>query len=219
MSQKTSRGCGLPAAVMSLVLICSSTLSAQSREVWVSSGTTNFGFPYFHANRELGSASKAGGPGNTQIDNGWRIGFRIAFNSSGPFGHEFQYSYSRPKFIDNKGNVLGTVGSDKMEIHQAGYNFLYYFSPRESAVRPLATVGVHVNDFVLPGSASTSQDSDTKWGFNYGVGLKWRITPLLAVRGDLRAYESGKPNWGGTFFNQGGLQHQIEASAGLGIYF
>jgi hypothetical protein len=105
------------------------------------------------------------------------------------------------------------------KIHQFGYNVLYYFSTRESAVRPLATVGVHFNDSVLPGSASIRHDSDSKFGVNYGVGLKWRVTPLVGLRGDLRGYETGKPDWGGALVRQSGLLHQMEASAGLGIYF
>ena len=200
-------------------LFSGTLLCAQSRDVWISGGASNFRFPYTHTNRNLGSTDVSGNRDDIQLGNGWRIGFRLALNSSSSFGHEFQYSYSRPDFIDKTGNALGNPGSGRMEIHQAGYNFLYYFSSREAAVRPLATVGVHFNDFVLPGSATIGHDSDSKFGFNYGVGLKWRITPLLGLRGDLRGYETGKPDWGGALVNQSGLLHQIEASAGLGIYF
>jgi opacity protein-like surface antigen len=207
------------AAVLILIMVSSATLRAQSREVWVSGGKTAFSFPYFHTNRDLGSINVAGNRDDMQLDNGWRLGFRLAFNSSPPFGHEFQYSYDRPNFIDHTGDVLGNPGSARMEIHQFGYNFLYYFAPRESPLRPLATIGVHLNDFVLPGPAIIGHDSDTKFGFNYGFGLKWRLTPLVGLRGDLRAYETGKPNWGGQLVNQGGLLHQIEVSGGLGIYF
>jgi opacity protein-like surface antigen len=202
-----------------LIIVSSSTVWAQSREVWISGGKTNFGFPYFHSNRDLGSTDASGSRDAVQMDNGWRIGVRLAFNSAAPFGHEFQYSYNRPNFIDTTGNILGSAGSSRMEIHQAGYNFLYYFKPSEAAIRPLVTLGVHFNDFVLPGSASATQTSDSKFGFNYGLGLKWRITPLLGLRGDLRGYETRKPNWDGLLVNQSGLLHQIEASAGLGIYF
>ena len=205
--------------LITLNLLAPSTLRAQSREAWVSSGITGFGFPYSHTNRDLGSTDPSGNRNDVQIDSGWRIGFRFAFNTSGSFGHEFEYNHTRPKLIDNTGNILGVVGRDDMQIHQAGYNFLYYFSPRESNIRPMATIGVHVNGFVMPASSSI-HDNDTEWGFNYGLGMKWRLTPLLAVRWDVRAYESGKPNWGGSLFNGGGgLQHQIEASAGVGIYF
>jgi hypothetical protein len=203
-----------------LILAFSSSLSAQSREAWVSSGVTDFGFPYFHTNRDLGSTDPSGNRDDVRFgSNGWRIGFRFAFNTAGSFGHELQYNHTRLRLIDATGNIFGNVGSDDTQIHQAGYNFLYYFSPRESNIRPMATIGVHVNGFVMPSSSSIRQN-DTEWGFNYGVGLKWRLTPLLSVRWDVRAYESRKPNWDKMLFNGGGgLQHQLEASAGVGINF
>jgi len=147
-------------------MVSSSALCAQSRDLWISGGASNFRFPYTHTNRNLGSTDVSGNRDDIQLGNGWRIGFRLALNSSSSFGHEFQYSYSRPDFIDKTGNALGNPGSGRMEIHQAGYNFLYYFSSREAAVRPLATVGVHFNDLVLPGSATIGHDSDSKFGFN-----------------------------------------------------
>ena len=166
-------------------------LHAQSRDMWVSGG--------FTSNRD-----------NAFIGNGYNIGFRLNFNTSGPFSHEFQYTYSQPTF---------SLSSDHMEIHQVGYNFLYYFKPRESSVRPIVTAGVHLNDFVLPGSVIAPTDKNVKVGFNYGVGLKIRLTPLLGFRADLREYEIGKPDWGGSFTSPGGWLHQTEASAGLGVYF
>jgi opacity protein-like surface antigen len=202
-----------------LCFLCSLPAYAQSHEVWVSGGKSLFGFPYFHTNRALGSTDPSGARNDLQIDNGWRVGFRLGFNTSGLFGHEFQYAYNRPIFVDNSGAVLGAVGRDRMEIHQAGYNFLYYFASPETAFRPLVTVGVHLNDFVLPGAASAPQASSAKFGLNYGVGFKMRLSPLFGIRGDVRGYETGKPNWGGFLVNQSGLLHQAEVSGGLGIYF
>jgi hypothetical protein len=144
------------------------------------------------------------------IGSGYNIGFRVAFNTSTPFGHEFQYVYSAPSF---------SLSSDRMDVHQFGYNFMYYFKSRESSVRPLITGGVHLNDFVLPGSVEAPTDKSVKVGFNYGVGLKVRFSQLFGFRADLREYEMGKPEWGGLFRSPGGLLHQTEASAALGLYF
>lgn len=180
----------LPLALI-ILLFSSAGLHAQSRDVWLSGGYLN-------------------SAGDSRIGNSWIVAFRLAFNSAGPFGHEFQYTYSQPGFVPANAG---------MEIHQAGYNFLYYFAPRESAIRPTATVGVHFNDFVLPGSVIAPRDSSVKFGFNAGAGLKIRLSPLLGFRVDLRQYETPKPDWGGPFTSPGGLIHQTEASAGLGIYF
>jgi opacity protein-like surface antigen len=175
-----------------LVLLCSvSTLHAQSHDVWVSSGF-------------LGNVNHA------NIGDGWNIGFRLGFKAAGPYGHEFQYTYNRPSF---------SVSSDRMEIHQAGYNFLYYFGTRESTVHPFVTAGVHFEDLVLPGSVTAPKDSSVKFGFNYGAGLKIRLSTMFGFRADVREYQIGKPDWGGAFPSGGGLLYQTEASAGLGVYF
>jgi len=39
--------------------------------------------------------------------------------------------------------------------------------------------------------------TDIQLGDGWRIGVKWRITPLLGLRGDLRGYETGKPDWGG----------------------
>lgn len=165
---------------------------AQSRDVWVTGGVTN--------NRN-----------DKFIGTGWNIGFRLAFNTAGSFGHEFQYTYSQPSFA--------APGNPRMEIHQAGYNFLYFFTPRESTVRPLVTAGIHLNDFVLPGPVSAPEDSSVNFGFNYGAAVKIRLSPIFGFRADVREYETSKPSWGGFFSSPGGLLHSTEASAGFGIYF
>jgi hypothetical protein len=66
-----------------LILVSSATLSAQSREVWVSGGVSNFRFPYPHTNRDLGSTDIAANRTDIQLGDGWRIGFRLALNSAG----------------------------------------------------------------------------------------------------------------------------------------
>jgi hypothetical protein len=85
-------------------------------------------------------------------------------------------------------------------------------------MRPFVTAGVHFSDFVLPGVAAM-QGSSVKAGFNYGAGLKLRISTLFSVRFDLREYETGKPNWNDLLYHQSGLLHQTEASAGFGFFF
>jgi opacity protein-like surface antigen len=207
-----------------IILITASfgVLHAQSRELWISGGESNLRFPYPSSNRDLGSPDPSGQPNDVRLDNGWRFGLRLAFNTPGSFSHEFQYGYIHPNLIDNTGTILSDP-SDRMSIGQVGYNLLYNFAPRkkwrEATVRPFLTAGVHVNNFRLPSSASTGPSGNARVGFNYGAGVKVRITPLFGLRGDLRGYETGKPNWGGLLVNQSGLMHQMEASAGVGIYF
>jgi hypothetical protein len=206
----------IPAAA--LMLTISGTACSQSREIWIGGGLSGFRIPYSHSNRDLGSPEAAGNPNDVQIDNGWRVGLRLGFNTSGSFGHEFQYAYNRPGPTDSTGTVLVASGPPRMELHQVGYNFLYYFTSRETALRPLATAGVQIDDFALRGTDLSAKYA-AKFGFNYGVGLKFRMTPLFGWRVDLRGYETGKPDWGGLLVHQSGLIHQAETSAGFGVFF
>src|SRR5579863_1590202 len=85
-----------------LFLIFSGSLWAQSGELWFSAGESLL------SNRNLGSPFSTGGlPTDVQLDNGFRFGFRFAFNTGGHMGHEIQYAYNRTDFIDHTGTILG----------------------------------------------------------------------------------------------------------------
>ena len=196
-----------------LFVIFSGAVWAQSGELWFDAGESIL------SNRNLGSPLvPPGPPTDVQLDNGFRFGFRFGFNTGGRMGHEIQYAYSRTHFIDNTGAVLGAVGSAGMAIHEGGNNFLYYATPEGSKIRPFATAGVHFANFVPPGSSATSGGGSTKFGFNYGAGLKVRLTSKYGIRFDVREYEMGKPSFN-ILRNQSGLLRQTEVSAGVGILF
>jgi opacity protein-like surface antigen len=196
-----------------LLIAFSCSLWAQSGELWFSGGASIL------SNAHLGTPDSSGDPSDVQLSNSFRAGIRYAFNSGGPFGHEIQYAYNRTNITDQTGSLLAG-GKDGMAIHQAGYNLLYYLrnAKEDSKIRPFVTAGIHVSDFVLPGAATT-QGSSPKVGFNYGAGVKIKLSTLFGFRFDVRGYETAKPSWGGLLLKQGGLMHQVEASAGLGIYF
>src|SRR5579862_3552532 len=154
-----------------LILVASSTLWAQSGELWLFSGGASI-----LANGNIGSPVPDGRTNDVQLGNGFRIGFRFDFNSAGRIGHEIQYGYNRTNFVDNTGKILPEVGSAGTAIHQGGYNLLYYFraTKEESKVRPFATAGIHFSDFVLPGSGGP-QGGSVRPGGNLGAGVKVRI--------------------------------------------
>ncbi|MCL5742800.1 MAG: outer membrane beta-barrel protein [Acidobacteria bacterium] len=179
-------------------------LSAQMAEVSVSGGASAL------SNKVLGSASgtTAGGD-DISLDNGFRLAFRFTLNPNKFFGHEIGYAYSRTtlKFQNSPSSDAG------MAIHQGFYNFLVYATPEGSRIRPFATGGVHFSNFVPPGYSVTSGQGTNKMGFNYGGGVKLKLTDLFGFRVDLRQYQTGKPfDLGG-----GGLLRQTEISAGLSI--
>ena len=52
--------------------------------------------------------------------------------------------------------------------------------------------------------------------FNYGAGIKVQISPLFAIRADVRDYNTGKPF---NFDNASGRLNQLEVSVGLSLLF
>jgi len=180
------------------VFAFSGLLSAQMAEVAISGGASAL------TNKLLGSYSGV----NYELDNGFRLAFRLTLNPQRFFGHEIGYAYNRTslKFSDPTGSA-----SEGMAIHQGFYNFLVYATPEGSRVRPFATGGAHFSNFVPPGASVTSGQGENKMGFNYGGGIKLKMTELLGFRVDLRQYQTGKPfDLGGS-----GLLRQTEISAGI----
>jgi opacity protein-like surface antigen len=181
---------------------------AQYGELWFSAGQSLMG------NAGLGSLQTIGGnEDDVEFTNGFRFGFRVAFNNDNIFGHEIQYAYSRTqlRFNDTAGSV-----EQGMAIHTGGYNFLVYATQEGIRVRPFATGGVMFNNYVPPGASAASGGGDTKFGFSYGGGVKIRVTGIWAIRFDLRQYTTPKP------FDlplASGWLRQTEATAGFGIVF
>jgi opacity protein-like surface antigen len=203
-----------PAAFALLLLLPAGTLAAQSGEFWAEGGASVL------ADSSIGSPIPGGNSNAVKLDDGFRVSFRFVLNSSGHLGHEFQYAYNRSALSDSTGIVLPQPGSAGMAIHQVGYNLLYYLRPTsdEDRVRPFFTAGVNVDSFSTPATANPRGGS-ARFGFNYGGGIKYRISQLWAWRWDVRGYDTGKPNWRGVLHNQSGLLQQFEASVGIGVYF
>jgi opacity protein-like surface antigen len=190
-------------AVM-LFLACASSAWGQLFEVWFNGGESLL------SSKGLGTLSPSGGSKNdVTLEDGFRFSFRMTLNNESHFGHEVQYAYSRTQL-----NISGS--KQGMAIHQGGYNFLIYATPEGTRVRPFATGGVLFANYVPPGSSATSGGGDNKFGFNYGGGVKVRVTSLFGVRFDVRQATTPKP------FDlplREGWLRQTEISAGFGVLF
>ncbi len=192
-----------------LFLTCAGSAWGQLFEVWFNGGQSLL------SNKGLGSsipAEQGGTKNDYQLEDGFRFSFRVDLNNESHFGHEVQYAYSRTKL-----NAFGT--EQGMAIHQGGYNFLLYATHEGSRIRPFATGGVMFANYVPPGSSATSGGGDNKFGFNYGGGVKVRVTSLFGLRLDVRQYTTPKPF--GAYFpylRQGWLR-QTEISGGFGVQF
>ena len=171
--------------------------NAQVGELGVSVGVNSF------RNNDLGTLD---GVSRYTIDGNFRIGVRFTLNTYRFFGHEIFYAY-------NSTDVT-LVGSTP--VHQAGYSFLAYATPEGSRIRPFAAGGGHFASFYPPGTGVYYGTGYTKFGYNYGGGLKFRITPIFALRFDVRDYATGKPF---PLEDRSGLLHQLETSGGLSFIF
>lgn len=166
-------------------------------------------------NNVLGTVRDLGGSLlEYKSETNFRMGFRFTFNSYQFFGHEIGYAYNRGKF-----KLTTTPPSEVgMPVHQGIYNFLAYATREGAAFRPFITGGGHFATFYPPGTGVFSGNGVTKFGVNYGAGLKFRISPIMMMRLDLRDYVTAKP-FGDFFPDQKGMLHMLEVSMGLGIAF
>jgi len=187
-----------------LFLACAGSAWGQLFEVWFNGGQS------LMSNKGLGTLSSIGGTkDDVQLEDGFRFSIRSTLNNESHFGHEFQYAYSRTQL-----NISGV--KQGMAIHQGGYNFLLYATKEGFRIRPFATGGVGFANYVPPGSSATSGGGSTKFGLNYGGGVKMRVTSLIGVRVDVRQYTTPKP------FDlplKEGWLRQTEVSAGVGVIF
>jgi hypothetical protein len=149
-------------------------------------------------------------PDDVELTNGWRFGFRVTLNNWRFAGHEFGYAYNRTQFRVNTVPVQ-EVGTS---IHQGFYNFLVYATPEGIRVRPFITGGVHFANTAFPGYSVTQGGGSTKFGYNYGGGIKVRVTDLFMLRFDIRDYSNPKPF---DFPLKEGWMRLTEFSAGFAV--
>src|SRR5690348_3881218 len=198
-------------------LIGSSAVAfGQSFEAGISVGQS-----MFHGDsKNLGTT---GGPNDPQFQmkDGFRISARMAINPYRFFGYEFEYTYNHTS-IDQPattgtgglpGQTTGTAATNiPVPIHQVYGNFLVYATPEGTHVRPFATGGVGFSSFFPPGSSVYYGNQTTKFGFNYGGGLKVRLTGFWGIRFDVRWYNTSKPF---DFPYQSGRLNMLGVSGGV----
>lgn len=155
-----------------LTLALSSSGYGQAAEFWFGGGQSLI------SNGGIGTtdSSGVGTKDDVKLTDGFRIQFRLALNTRAFFGHEVGYAYNRTQLRFETQNPPVEQG---MAIHQGFYNFLVYATKEGSRVRPFGTGGVHFSNFVPPGTSATQGGGQTKFGINYGAGIKVKLTSLF----------------------------------------
>jgi opacity protein-like surface antigen len=154
----------------------------------------------------LGDAALQTNPTDYTLGNGARLDFRITLNTWRFMGHEIGYGYSHSN-ITTQGQSIG------FSIHEGYYNFLVYATPEGSRIRPFVTGGVHFASYVPPGGSVYY--SVTKFGYNYGAGLKFIVSGPFGARVDFRQYSTGKPDFGITQLAPSGRINQSVFTVGF----
>jgi opacity protein-like surface antigen len=195
------------------VFILGTTAFAQMAEFGISGGQSRF------PDKLIGVLPGAGNSGedlNIKQDNGFRLAFHITLNTARFWGHEFGYAYNRSQFIIDSAQS-GQLLKQGMAVHQGFYDFLLYATPEGTKIRPFVAGGGQFSNFTPPGTSATQGGGSTKFGFNYGAGIKVRVSSMFLVRLDYREYRCGRPNYfgSGVQINQSGLIRQQAISAGL----
>ena len=143
------------------------------------------------------SVSQLAAPGSTNtysISNGVRIGARMGFNTRRFIGHEVSYAYQHARLdfqhTTPEGSETGDLGA--IRAHHMYYNGLLHAAPTGFPVRPFVTGGGGFSSFFLPGISSFSGYGNTKFGYNYGGGIKLNFYQY-GIRFDVRNHVTGKP--------------------------
>jgi hypothetical protein len=144
-----------------------------------------------------------------RLKDGFRMVFRMTTNTGDFTGHEFGYAYNRTQLSQIS---EGQTFDQGMAIHQGFYNYVLHATREGSRVRPFAAGGVHFSNYVPPGASAAQGGGSTKFGVNYGGGLKVRMSEKFLLRFDVRQYTNPKP-FG--LINPGGWMKMNEFSTSL----
>src|SRR4051794_16186216 len=168
--------------VVFLLCACAAVSSAQVGEVSLSFGDSIF------KDNILGSTTDLSGLNQFKVGDGFRITARLTLNTKRFIGHEFGYGYSRSKLA-----LVNAPDNASMPIHQGFYDFLLYATPEGAPIRPFVAGGGQFSTFVPPGASATYGTGTTKYGGNFGAGVKVKLNSMFAIRVDARDYVTTKP--------------------------
>lgn len=182
--------------VLAAALACSPFAFAQSFEASVGGGQTIVPTK----NGVIGTSTVDPASGNYTMKGGFRIALRMTINSGRFLGHEFGYAYSRTS-LDTPATTLPAAGISlgpttvpartiSVPSHQGFYDFLVYAVPEGKLIRPFACGGVQFTAFSQPGDYG---NHETKYGINYGGGIKVKVKENWGFRLDARQYNMSKP--------------------------
>jgi len=172
--------------------------------------------------------------------NGGVAGFRLSYNL-----HEY-ISIEGTGMVHGVANTIYRVPNTAIDyafgtrLRQFYFNPVFHFKPREARVRPYLTTGFGVDYFGVtegarrqigngvntPFQQLTNLESQFRLAFNYGGGLKAKLSERVGLRLDLRGFMAGGPNFGvkgsgpvgAIVYTRTSPLHSVQTTAGITFY-
>jgi len=136
-------------------------------------------------------------------------GGRFNLLSRGHWGGEISYSYQTNTLSLSRQNFSGSPVRLEGGVHHFFYNMIFNLVPYEkSKLVPFVTGGVGLAAYALSDEARADAANPTVYGignlrpyekrfaYNYGFGVKAKVTSRVGVRGDFRHIFSDVPSFG-----------------------
>ncbi len=163
--------------------------------------------------------------GDTKFRNGYSNGVRLTWNPHRYYGYELGYLQTRATLeakIQATADGPKQTLNRKVRLHQAFFDFLVYWMPKNERWRPYVAMGAQAQQSGNPRNIAQWAGASTRnYGFHYGAGLKIKLFNHAQARLDARDYWTGKP-YDLSFKDVtrgGGSGRQQEASVGIGFTF
>ena len=168
---------------------------------------------------------------NTDVIDGGVLGTSFTWNTGDKWAIEAGLSYYGVNNLSYETATNSRVGLGS-RIFQFSVDPVYHFSGRTSRVRPYVSAGLGVNRYyptrdaaaqvptIQPPSAASALaplDASSKAAFNYGGGIKFRVSDSIGLRFDARGLMSGSPDF--HVVPTDGILHGFQPTVGLNFWF
>ncbi len=199
------------ALAITLALIAGFGASAQTNSSTARKSTTGGGDKY-EINLFGGGnfVNRQNSQPHQDITNGGVGGFRITQNF-------WNYiSLEQTGMVHGNANAVYRIPATQNEysfgarLRQFHFNPVFHFKPRESRIRPFVTTGFGMDYFGVtegarrqvgngvntPFGQVTDLESGFELAFNYGAGVKAKLTDRIGLRFDVRGFSTASPSFG-----------------------
>lgn len=229
--------------LLSLALAASLTAPAQTTSASKPKSTSTSGGDLFEINLFGGGVftKRQKGAPNQDLVNGGVSGVRVIENLWNYVSLEqtamvhgtTNLRYQIPGSFDTY--ALGA------RLRQFHFNPVLHFKPREARVRPFVTMGFGIDYFQITEAARrqvgngvftpfgqvTNLESQVRPAFNYGGGVKAKVTDRIGLRFDLRGFSTASPDFGvnptggpanAIRYTRTSPQNSLQATGGVTFY-